>query len=126
MRTVNVYGWPEATAAGMLADLTALGIEFRAVARWIALSDQDARSRLSAIWRRHAVHRKSLGSYLLEILTREESATLDPEGVARSDDAQDAMGDRAAGGVAFGYATLTVTVWDEDARAADEKAEAKA
>jgi type IV secretion system protein VirB4 len=124
LRGVNVHGWPRGTKAALLHGLLAMGIEFRLVVRWIAYSEGEAKRKLSTIWNRASIGKKTFSSYVSEWFTGEKEAADNPEGVSRSAEAYAARDDLASGEVSFGKATISVLVWDEDPKAADEKSKA--
>jgi type IV secretion system protein TrbE len=121
LRTLSVLGFPAATRPGLLDDLNHLGIEYRWVARWIALDKTEASRELTRIRRQWFAKRKSITALLREVLYNEPALLLDTDAANKSADADDALQVLGSDHVSFGYLTITVTVWDRTRAGAAEK-----
>jgi type IV secretion system protein TrbE len=121
LRTLTVMGFPSATYPGILDDLNRLAIPYRWCTRAITLDKTDATKVLTKIRRQWFAKRKSVGAILRESLTNEASALLDTDAANKAVDADAALQELGADLVAQAFVTATVTVWDENARVADER-----
>ena len=65
--------------------------------------------------------RKSIMAILKEIMTNEASVLLDSDAANKALDADAALQELGSDFVGEAYVTATVTVWDEDARIADDR-----
>ncbi len=114
LRTLTVMGFPSVTYPGILDDLNRLVIPYRWSTRAIALDKADATRVLTRIRRQWFAKRKSVAAILKEVMTNEASALLDTDAHNKALDADAALQE-------LGSDLTTVTVWDEDARVADER-----
>jgi type IV secretion/conjugal transfer VirB4 family ATPase len=121
LRTVTVLGFPSVTVPGVLDDLNRLGLAYRWVTRFIPLDRVAATNVLARYRRQWFAKRKSVGAILKEVMFNEQAALLDTDADNKAADADAALQELGDDLVAFGYVTATVTVADEDARAAEEK-----
>jgi type IV secretion system protein TrbE len=121
LRTLTVMGFPSATHPGLLDELNRLAFPYRWSTRAIALDKADAARVLTRIRRQWFAKRKSIMAILKEVMTNEPSALLDTDAHNKAMDADTALQELGSGVIGQAYVTATVTVWDEDARAADEK-----
>ena len=121
IRTLGVLGFPAATRPGLLDDLNHLGIEYRWVARWIALDKTEASKELTRIRRQWFAKRKSVTALLREVLYNEPTPLLDTDAANKATDADEALQVLGSDQVSFGYLTITVTVWDQTRTGAGEK-----
>ncbi|MYZ49102.1 conjugal transfer protein TrbE [Propylenella binzhouense] len=121
LRTVSVVGFPTATFPGILDDLNRLAFPYRWNTRAICLDKTDAVKVLTRIRRQWFAKRKSIGAILKEVMTNEASTLLDTDAANKALDADEALQELGSDFVGAVYVTSTVTVWDEDARTADEK-----
>jgi type IV secretion system protein VirB4 len=121
LRTLTVMGFPSTTYPGILDDLNRLAIPYRWCTRAITLDKVDATRELTKKRRQWFSKRKKLGMILREALTNEPSALLDTDAHNKALDADAALQELGADKVAQAFVTATVTVWDEDARVADER-----
>jgi type IV secretion system protein TrbE len=121
LRTLTVMGFPSATHPGILDDLNRLAFPYRWVTRAICLDKTDAMRVLTRIRRQWFAKRKSLAAILKEVMTNESSALLDTDAHNQAIDADAALQELGSDLIGETYVTATVTVWDEDARVADEK-----
>jgi type IV secretion system protein VirB4 len=81
----------------------------------------DATRLLTKIRRQWFAKRKSIAAILKEVMTNEQSALVDTDAANKALDADMALQELGADMAGIAYVTATVTVWDEDARRADEK-----
>src|SRR5215467_10532019 len=121
LRTLTVMGFPSATHPGILDELNRLAFSYRCSTRAIALDKTDAARVLTRIRRQWFAKRKSIMAILKEVMTNEPSALLDTDAHNKAMDADAALQELGSELIGQAYVTATVTVWDEDARAADEK-----
>jgi len=121
LRTLTVMGFPSATHPGILDELNRLAFSYRWSTRAIALDKTDAARVLTRIRRQWFAKRKSIMAILKEVMTNEPSALLDTDAHNKAMDADAALQELGSELIGQAYVTATVTVWDEDARAADEK-----
>jgi type IV secretion system protein VirB4 len=121
LRTLGVLGFPAVTRPGLLDDLNHLGIEYRWMARWIALDKTEASKELTRIRRQWFAKRKSITALLREVLYSEPAPLLDSDAANKSADADDALQALGSDQVSFGHLTITVTVWHETRAGAAER-----
>jgi type IV secretion system protein TrbE len=121
LRTLTVIGFPSATHPGILDELNRLAFPYRWSTRAIALDKTDAARVLTRIRRQWFAKRKSIMAILKEVMTNEPTALLDTDAHNKAMDADAALQELGSELIGQAYVTATVTVWDEDARTADEK-----
>jgi type IV secretion system protein TrbE len=121
LRTLTVMGFPSATHPGVLDELNRLAFPYRWSTRAIALDKTDAARVLTRIRRQWFAKRKSIMAILKEVMTNEPAALLDTDAHNKAMDADAALQELGSELIGQAYVTATVTVWDEDARTADEK-----
>ena len=121
LRTLTVMGFPSATYPGLLDELNRLPFPYRWMTRAICLDKTNATKLLTKIRRQWLAKRKSIAAILKEIMTNEASALLDTDANNKALDADAALVELGSDLIGQAYVTATVTVWDEDARLADEK-----
>jgi type IV secretion system protein VirB4 len=121
LRVLTIIGFPTATTPGLLDDLNRLAFPYRWSTRAILLDKTDATRLLTKIRRQWFAKRKSIASILKEVMTNEASALVDTDASNKAADADLALQELGADYAGQAYVTATVTVWDEDPRAAAEK-----
>jgi type IV secretion system protein VirB4 len=121
LRTLTIMGFPSATQPGILDELNRLAFPYRWSTRAICLDKTDATKLLVKIRRQWFAKRKSVVAILKEVMTNEASVLLDTDAANKAADADLALQELGADETGEAYVTATVTVWDEDARSADEK-----
>ena len=121
VRTLTVMGFPSQTWPGLLDDLNRLAFEYRWVTRAVMLDKTDATKVLTRIRRQWFAKRKSIAAIVKEVMTNEASVLMDPDASNKAADADLALQELGSDLVGTAYVTATVTVWDEDARVADER-----
>src|SRR5450432_1780502 len=121
LRTLTVMGFPSVTQPGILDELNRLAFPYRWSTRAIALDKTDATRLLTRIRRQWFAKRKSIVAILKEVMTNESSALLDTDANNKALDADAALQELGSDAIGEAYVTATVTVWDEDARVAEEK-----
>src|SRR5258707_5212632 len=114
-------GFPPVSHPGILDELNRLAFPYRWSTRAIALDKTDATRVLPRIRRQWFSKRKSVMAILKEVMTNESSALLDTDAHNKALDADAALQELGSDLIGQAYVTATVTVWDEDARTADEK-----
>ena len=121
LRTLTVLGFPSRTWPGLLDDLNRLAFPYRWCVRAVALDKTDATKLLSRIRRQWFAKRKSIAAIVKEVMTNEASVLMDSDAANKAADADMALQELGSDLIGEAYVTATVTVWDEDARAADER-----
>ena len=121
LRILTVTGFPTATTPGLLDELNRLAFPYRWSTRAILLDKTDATKLLTKIRRQWFAKRKSIAAILKEVMTNEASVLVDTDAANKAADADMALQELGADYAGMAYVTATVTVWDEDPRAADEK-----
>ena len=121
LRTLTVMGFPSATHPGILDELNRLAFPYRWSTRAIMLDKTDATKLLAKIRRQWFAKRKSIMAILKEVMTNEASVLMDTDAANKAADADMALQELGSDAIGQAYVTATVTVWDEDARTADEK-----
>ncbi|AVO42569.1 conjugal transfer protein TrbE [Simplicispira suum] len=121
LRVASVRGFPASTWPGMLDDLNRLGFAYRWSTRFLCLDKAEAEKELARLRRQWFAKRKNVIALLRETLFQQESPLVDTDASNKAADADAALQELGSDQVAYGYLTVTVTVMDEDAAAADEK-----
>ena len=121
LRVLTIVGFPTATTPGLLDELNRLAFPYRWATRAILLDKTDATKLLTKIRRQWFAKRKSIAAILKEVMTNEASALVDTDASNKAADADLALQELGADYAGVAYVTATVTVWDSDPRAADEK-----
>ena len=116
-----MLGFPCRTWPGLLDDLNRLAFSYRWCVRAVALDKTDATKVLSRIRRQWFAKRKSIAAIVKEVMTNEASVLMDSDAANKAADADMALQELGSDLIGEAYVTATVTVWDEDARAADER-----
>ncbi|NGO53025.1 conjugal transfer protein TrbE [Allomesorhizobium camelthorni] len=121
LRTLTILGFPNVTRPGILDALNHQDFAYRWVTRFIPLDKTEATKTLTKLRRQWFAKRKSIAAILREVVTNEPVPLVDSDAENKAFDADAAL--QALGGdhVGFGYLTTTVTVWDEDRQAAEQK-----
>ena len=121
LRMLTITGFPTATTPGILDELNRIAFPYRWSTRAILIDKVDATRLLTKIRRQWFAKRKSIAAILKEVMTSEPSALVDTDAANKAADADMALQELGADVAGMGYVTATITVWDEDARIADEK-----
>jgi type IV secretion/conjugal transfer VirB4 family ATPase len=121
VRVLTIVGFPGATTPGILDDLNRLAFSYRWSTRAIMLDKSDATKLLTKIRRQWFAKRKSIGAILKEVMTNEASTLLDTDAHNKALDADAALQELGSDQVGQAFVTATITVWDRDPNAADEK-----
>ncbi|MGY4430897.1 type IV secretion/conjugal transfer VirB4 family ATPase [Bradyrhizobium sp. F1.13.1] len=121
VRVLTVVGFPTATTPGILDDLNRLAFPYRWSTRAIMLDKTDATKLLTRIRRQWFAKRKSIAAILKEVMTNEASTLLDTDAHNKTLDADRALQELGSDQIGEAFVTATVTVWDRDPLAADEK-----
>lgn len=121
LRVLTITGFPSATTPGLLDEMNRLPFPYRWSTRAILMDKTDATRLLTRIRRQWFAKRKSIAAILKEVMTNEQSALVDTDAANKAADADMALQELGADVAGMAYVTATVTVWDEDARRADEK-----
>jgi type IV secretion system protein VirB4 len=121
LRILTIVGFPTATTPGLLDDLNRLAFPYRWSTRAILIDKTDATRLLTKIRRQWFSKRKSIAAILKEVMTNEQSVLVDTDAANKAADADVALQELGADVAGMAYVTATITVWDADARIADEK-----
>ncbi|WP_199261399.1 conjugal transfer protein TrbE [Paracoccus binzhouensis] len=121
LRVLTITGFPGTTTPGLLDEMNRLAFPYRWSTRAILMDKTDATRLLTRIRRQWFAKRKSIAAILKEVMTNEQSALVDTDAANKAADADLALQELGADVAGMAYVTATVTVWDEDARRADEK-----
>ena len=121
LRVLTIVGFPAATTPGILDELNRLAFAYRWSTRAIMLDKTDATRLLTRIRRQWFAKRKSIATILKEVMTNEASTLLDTDAHNKAIDADAALQELGSDAVGSAYCTVTVTVWGDDPRIADER-----
>ncbi|WEX09215.1 conjugal transfer protein TrbE [Chelativorans sp. AA-79] len=121
LRVLTITGFPGTTTPGLLDEMNRLAFPYRWSTRAILMDKTDATRLLTKIRRQWFAKRKSIAAIIKEVMTNEQSALVDTDAANKAADADMALQELGADMAGMAYVTATVTVWDEDARHADEK-----
>ena len=121
LRILTITGFPSTTTPGLLDEMNRLAFPYRWSTRAILMDKTDATRLLTKIRRQWFAKRKSIAAIIKEVMTNEQSALVDTDAANKAADADMALQELGADMAGMAYVTATVTVWDEDARRADEK-----
>lgn len=122
LRMLTVVGFPTATHPGILDELNRLAFPYRWSTRAILLDKTEAVKLLTKIRRQWFAKRKSIAAIVKEVMTNEASTLVDSDAANKAIDADMALQELGTDDVGQAYVTATITVWDEDAGVAAEKA----
>jgi type IV secretion system protein VirB4 len=121
LRVCSVSGYPRHSIVGMMRALEALPLDFRWCMRWLGMerhAQQGILRKAQGAW----VHEeRSLTDRLSENMTHEGTRVLNRDATNKADEVDMARQEIGADLIAYGQYTSTVTVWDPDPDAADEK-----
>ena len=121
LRILTITGFPGTTMPGLLDEMNRLAFPYRWSTRAILMDKTDATKLLTKIRRQWFAKRKSIAAILKEVMTNEQSALVDTDAANKAADADMALQELGADLAGMAYVTATITVWDADARRADEK-----
>ena len=121
LRVATVRGFPTSTWPGLLDELNRLGFAYRWSTRFLCLDKAEAEQELVRLRRQWFAKRKNIVALLRETVFQQESPLVDSDADNKAADADAALQELGSDQVAFGFITVTVTVMDADATAADEK-----
>ena len=97
LKVLTINGFPVTGEPGLLSDLDQLGFAYRWVTRFLPLDKPDAEKTLNAYVRNWFAKRRSLTSYLREILTNEPAILLNTDADNQAADADEALQALGAG-----------------------------
>ncbi len=121
LKTLSIMGFPATSVPAILDQLNHLPLEYRWVTRFLPLDKIEAEKEIKNYRRKWFAKRKGMMTLLTETISKSESAMVDSGSMRKSQDADEALQELADDHVSFGYYTATVTVWDENLQAANEK-----
>jgi type IV secretion/conjugal transfer VirB4 family ATPase len=120
--TSTISGFPSVTCPGILDALNHLQTEYRWATRFIALDKAEARKLIEGYRKKWTQRRKGILTMLKEQAAGgEESRLQNDSAIDKADDASQALRELGEDAVSFGYFTSTITVWDPDVKAAQQK-----
>lgn len=120
LKVISVRSYLTETEPGLLDALNRLAISYRWVTRFLPMDREDARRELERIRKRWFSKRKGLMTMLREALFKEEALLVDNDAANHAADADQALQELGADAVSAGFATLTITIAEEDEEAASE------
>lgn len=123
LKVVSIRAYINKTLPCLLHDLDELPVEFRWVARYLPMNKDEAEAELNRRRRHWFARRKGIVTLLKEFITKTESELTDTDSLNKSQDVTDALEALGADCCSFGHFTLTITTWDQDERAAEQKAQ---
>lgn len=119
---ISIKDWPNMTHPGLLDDLMALPGEIT-ISQILRISSLDASRKFIQDNERHNRNMsKSLKTYLIESLTKEESRQVDIGRIAMANDANDALTEISTLGRVYGHYNLTVLAFGQTDVEADDMA----
>ena len=121
LRTLTLLGFPSLSRPGIFDALNHQPFAYRWVTRFIAMDRTDAAKALTRLRRIWFNKRKSVTALLREVMYNQPAQLLDSDADNKAVDADEALQELGGDHVAFGYLTTTITVFDPDPAAADEK-----
>jgi type IV secretion system protein VirB4 len=121
LRILTITGFPTGTTPGILDELNRLSFAYRWSTRAILLDKTEATRLVTRIRRQWFAKRKSIAAILREVMTNEQSALVDTDAANKAADADMALQELGSDIAGVAYVTATITVWDEDPNAAEEK-----
>ncbi|HRE44648.1 MAG TPA: conjugal transfer protein TrbE [Terricaulis sp.] len=120
---ISIRAYVTETEPGLLDALNRLPMSYRWVTRFLPLDREEARREIEKIRKRWFSKRKGLMTLLREAFFKEESALFDNDAANQAGDADAALQDLGADAVAAGYATLTITLAEEDEQTLKQRVE---
>lgn len=120
LKIISVRSYVTETEPGLLDALNRLPISYRWVTRFLPMDREEGRKELEKIRKRWFSKRKGLMTLLREALFREESQLQDNDASNQTEDADLALQELGADAVSAGFATLTITIAEEDEEQANE------
>lgn len=120
LRIISVRSFVTETEPGLLDSLNRLAVSYRWVSRYLPLDREDARKELEKIRKRWFSQRVGLGAMLRAALFKDEPVLHDNAATNLAADADAGLQELGADAIGAGYATLTITIAEEDENAADE------
>tara|TARA_R110002049_G_scaffold66453_1_gene173406 strand:- start:6671 stop:9100 length:2430 start_codon:yes stop_codon:yes gene_type:complete len=121
LKVLTVRRFPAASEPCLLAELDQLGFPYRWVTRFIPVDKPDAEKILKRYMRGWLAKRRSLVSYIREILTSEPATQFNTDADNQASDVDAALQALGAGHVAFGYYTATLVLTHADPLVAEER-----
>lgn len=120
LRIISVRSFVTETEPGLLDALNRLAVSYRWVSRYLPLDREDARKELEKIRKRWFSQRVGLGAMLRAALFKDEPVLHDNAASNLAADADAGLQELGADAIGAGYATLTITIAEEDENAADD------
>jgi type IV secretion system protein TrbE len=121
LKVLTVRKFPGSSEPCLLAELDQLGFAYRWVTRFIPLDKPDAEKMLNRYMRGWLAKRRSLVSYVREILTNEPATQFNTDADNQASDVDAALQALGAGHVAFGYYTATLVLTHAAPQVAEDR-----
>lgn len=123
MRILTVLDFPPVSTPGLFDIFNQLNISYRWTSRFMCLSDEDARRELKQSQKNWANQSISLWTRVQRAITKQQSETdVDPAMIENSNDSAEALSELGTGAVAYGYYTMTMTLFADTEKDADNAA----
>lgn len=111
---IGILGFPGTSQPGLLDQLNRVPLEYRWSTRFIFLDKTDAKRELEQLQRKWFAKRKSIGTLIKELLTKEESILSDSDALQKAEDAQEALMEAGTDEISYGYFTTSLVCLHED------------
>ncbi len=111
---IGILGFPGSSQPGLLDQLNRIPIEYRWSTRFIFLDKTAAKRELEQLQRKWFAKRKSVGTLIKELLTKEESILSDSDALQKAEDAQTALMEAGTDEISYGYFTTSLVCLHED------------
>ncbi|HMO18732.1 MAG TPA: conjugal transfer protein TrbE [Oligoflexia bacterium] len=114
LSVIGILGFPGFSQPGLLDQLNRIPIEYRWSTRFIFLDKSAAKHDLEQLQRKWFAKRKSIGTLIKELLTKEESILSDSDALQKAEDAQAALMEAGTDEISYGYFTTSLVCMHED------------
>lgn len=111
---IGILGFPGTSQPGLLDQLNRIPVEYRWSSRFIFLDKSDAKHELEQLQRKWFAKRKSIGTLIKELLTKEESILSDSDALQKAEDAQLALMEAGTDEISYGYFTTSLVCLHEN------------
>lgn len=110
MLCASIRDFPSETHTGMLHRLMKKNIAFRLTSRFVFLSRETAKKKITSIRKTHFQKRKGIGALLSEAILKSPTSLEDTESISLTAEAGEALSTMASGDIAFGYLSTSIMV----------------
>lgn len=121
MTAVSINIFPDEAGTRVLKEMESLNFEFRMVARYIILSDDETKKMIKNSFLFHQGKQKTFMQYVLEAATKQPTYNVDQVEIEKSKEAEMALNEFKTGGMSYGYYTLSIMVVDDSRKKLEEK-----